>query len=68
MPSLAKQGPFNMIRTDYSVVCTSKEPGPIITPAFQRDSRSSSPPLPANVERKGENRAQASRNTPEAPR
>lgn len=52
-PSLAKQGPFNMIRTDYGVVCTSKEPGPIITPAFQHDSRSSSS-LPSNVERKRE--------------
>lgn len=51
--SLAKQGPFNMIRTDYGVVCTSKEPRPIITPAFQHDSRSSSS-LPSNVERKRE--------------
>lgn len=63
-PLLAKQGPLNMIRTDYGVVCTSKEPRPIITPAFQHDSRSSS--FPANVERKGENRNQASCNTPEA--
>ena len=71
-PSPAKQCPFNMIRTDYGVVCTSKEPGPIITPAFQRDSHPSplpqrAPPLLANTERKGgKNRAQASCNTPEA--
>lgn len=61
---LPKQCPFNMIRTDYGVVYTSKEPGPIITPAFQHDSRASSP-LPANIERKGK-RAQAACNTPEA--
>lgn len=43
-PLLAKQCTFNMIRTDYAVVCTSKEPGPIITPAFQPDDRFSFPP------------------------
>lgn len=37
-----------MIRTDYGVVCTSKEPGPIITLAFQHDSC----PPPTYVERK----------------
>lgn len=37
-PLLAKQGPLNMIKTDYGVVFTSKEPRPIITPAFQHDS------------------------------
>lgn len=43
-PLLAKQCTFNMIRTDYAVVCTSKEPGPIITPAFQPDDRFCFPP------------------------
>lgn len=54
----ASKGPLNMIRVDYGIVCTSKEPRPIITPAFQHHSPSSS--LPANVGRKRENGAQAS--------
>lgn len=41
----ASQCPFNMIRRDYGVVCTSKEPAPIITSAFQHNPPSITPNL-----------------------
>lgn len=53
-PCWPNRVPFNMIMADYAVVCTSKEPGPIITLPSNETDVPSSPPfhLPLKEEKK----------------